>query len=177
MDYTIFGQEESVYREFLAATIPHKIGYYILAPSGTGKTHFIKHQLENHWTDGDLLWEATGAHPKTEWWNGGLEMIKEVDARSDVVTAAAKRLGLWVLGASNNWLRPDAVVLPDWKTNVKYIAFREKNNYDGGLKTSQLQQLKNHRAEIRKMAKQKKVPIFLTVQEATEYISKLNKTA
>lgn len=176
MEYLVFSSDKSRYDAFLEKTIPHKKGYFVLAPSGTGKTYFIKNlQKENHWIDGDTLWQSTGAHPDSAWWSQGLDVIKQVDARSDVVTAQAKECGLWVLGASNNWLRPDAIVLPDWKTNVRYIKTREKNNYDGGLKSDGLAQLKSHRKELRMIARTKNVPIFPTVQAATEYILGLEK--
>ena len=116
-----FYKNESVYGKFIAETVPHKKGFFILAPSGTGKTHFVKRQTEKHWIDGDSLWTATRAHPETDWWRRGIEVIKEVDARSDVMTQEAKRQGLWILGASNNWLTPDAAVLPPWEVNVAYI--------------------------------------------------------
>lgn len=174
MEYLIFSSDKGPYDAFLEKTISHKKGYFILAPSGTGKTYYIKNiQKETHWIDGDALWQSTGAHPDTDWWNQGLDVIKQVDARSDIITAQAKACGLWVMGASNNWLRPDAIVLPDWKTNVQYIKHREKNNYDGGLKSDGLVQLKSHRKELRMIARTKKVPIFSTVQAAAEYILEL----
>ncbi|MCX6788309.1 MAG: hypothetical protein NTZ36_00300 [Candidatus Jorgensenbacteria bacterium] len=170
-----FQKNEEIYNKFLNESVHHSLGFFILAPSGTGKTHFIVRQEEKNWIDGDTLWISTKAHPDTDWWTKGPEIIKEVDARSDVITQEAKRLGLWVLGASNNWLRPDAVVLPPWDTNVAYIKHRQENNYDGGLKTDQLAQLEAHRLEIEDMAKQKNVPIFESVEKATSYIEELYK--
>lgn len=170
---SFFHKDEKVYKSFLEETIKHSRGFFILAPSGTGKTHFIRNQKEKHWIDGDTLWNTTRAHPNTAWWTMGLDVIKEVDARSDVITQEAKRLGLWILGASNNWLAPDAVVLPPWETNVRYIKHREENNYDGGLKTDQLAQLEAHREEIKEMAEFKNVPIFESIEDATSYIHKI----
>ncbi len=178
MEYSVFSSDKTPYDIFLQHTVPHRRGYFILAPSGTGKTYYIKNiQKDQHWIDGDVLWQSTGAHPDTEWWNQGLDVIKQVDARSDVITAQAKECGLWVMGASNNWLRPDAIVLPDWKTNVRYIKTREENNYDGGLTTAGLAQLKSHRRELRATARAKKVPVFSTVAEAAEYILHLDQKA
>lgn len=166
-------ENEEIYNTFLRQTIPHKKGFFILAPSGTGKTYFITRQKEKHWIDGDTLWTSTKAHPNTDWWTKGLKIIKEVDARSDAITQEAKKLGLWIMGASNNWLVPDAVVLPPWETNIAYIKNRQENNYDGGLTTDQLDQLKAHREEIQEMAKNKSVPIFESVNAATSYIKKM----
>lgn len=83
---SVFQQNKKVYQPFLAETLPHMKGFFILAPSGTGKTYFVNHQSQKHWIDGDALWNATGAHPNVEWWTMGLEVIEEVDARSDVIT-------------------------------------------------------------------------------------------
>ena len=166
----VFQKDEEIYKKFLSETMPHSKGFFILAPSGTGKTYFTNRQTEKHWIDGDKLWVATNAHPDAAWWTKSFEVIAEVDARSDVITQEAKRLGLWIMGASNNWLKPDAVVLPPLKTNIEYIKKRQEGNYDGGLKTDQLDQLKAHRKEIKKMAKNKKVPIFESIEAATSYI-------
>jgi hypothetical protein len=99
----------------------HERGLFILAPSGSGKTYFVKHHSQKDWIDGDELWNAAGAHPKGAWWTQGLEIIEWVDQRSDVITQEAKKLGLWVIGASNYWLVPDAVVIPPWETHKNYI--------------------------------------------------------
>jgi hypothetical protein len=169
----IFQKNEETYKKFLDETVRHSKGFFILAPSGTGKTHFVTRQNEKHWIDGDMLWMATGAHPDIAWWTKGLDIIQEVDARSDVITQEAKRLGLWIIGASNNWLAPDAVVLPPWETNVAYIKKRQETNYDGGLTMDQLGQLESHRKEIEEMAKAKNVPIFDSIEGATSHIQEL----
>jgi len=170
---SVFHANRGVYEDFVKNSVQHTRGFFILAPSGTGKTYFVNHQEEKHWIDGDSLWVSTGAHPNTDWWTKGMEVIKEVDARSDVVTQEAKRLGLWILGASNNWLRPDAVVLPPWETNVAYIQKRQETNYDGGLTMNQLGQLEAHRNEILEMSRIKNVPIFQSIDEAALYIEKI----
>lgn len=171
--FTVFQNDKKVYDKFLKETVPHSNGYFILAPSGAGKSHFIKRQKEKHWIDGDLLWIAAGAHPDIDWWTRGDEVIKEVDARSDIVTQTGKRLGLWIMGASNNWLLPDAAVLPPWEINMEYIRRRQEGNYDGGLKMDQMDQLREHREWIQSMAEQKNVPIFKSIEEATVYLEEI----
>lgn len=166
----ILTKSTDTYKVFLDETIPHTKGYFILAPSGTGKTYYTSRQIEMHWIDGDALWNAAGAHPQVQWWTMGLEMILEVDARSDVITQEAKRLGLWIMGASNNWLTPDAVVLPPLETNIEYIKRREVENYDGGLTSSQIDQLKSHRQHIQEMALAKGIPVFESIDAATAHI-------
>jgi hypothetical protein len=167
----VFADGTSVYEEFEREHITHKVGYFILAPSASGKTYFIEHQEKPHWMDGDELWMAAKAHPEGAWWLESIDVIDEIDRRSDVITVEAKKLGFWIIGASNNWLIPDAVVIPDWRTHKKYLAMRDKGVYDGGLTIKQLDRLKSSR---KWMARHKKsgVPIFKSVQEAVEYLSK-----
>jgi hypothetical protein len=170
---SILQEGVGVYQKFVRESVPHKKGFFIVAPSGAGKTYFVTRQEEKNWIDGDTLWIAGGAFPGDLWWTGGLEVIKEVEARCDVITSEAKRQGLWVIGASNNWLVPDAVVLPPLAINIAYIKSREENNYDGGLTSKNLKQLKAHRKEIKQLAKKRKVPIFTSVQAATDHIAHL----
>lgn len=166
----IFSDGTEVYKKFAKEHITHKKGFFIMAPSGSGKTYFIERQKEKHWLDGDSLWEITNAHPKGEWWLWEGEAIDEIDQRSDVITVQAKKLGFWIIGASNFWLKPDAIVLPHWSTHKKYIMDREKNNYDGGAKSDRLGQVLGHRKWIRQWAK-KGVPVFNSVAEATNYLA------
>lgn len=142
-----------------------------MAPSGAGKTYFMDRQKGKHWLDGDTLWEATNAHPKGFWWTWGLDVITEIDQRSDIITIQAKKLGFWIIGASNNFLKPDAIVLPHWSTHKRYILQRESKNYDGGATSDRLGQVLGHRRWIRKWVKQG-VPCFKSVKEATDFLAK-----
>lgn len=133
----MFSDGSAVYDKFKKEYKTHKKGFFVLAPSGAGKTHFVKNQKAKHWIDGDILWAETNAHPKEEWWLDE-ESIPEVDQKSDIVTVQAKKMGFWIMGASNYWLKPDAVVIPNWSKHKKYIKIREENNYDGGAKSDRL---------------------------------------
>jgi hypothetical protein len=162
----------------------HDHGLFILAPSGVGKSHFIKAQAENDWVDGDALWLSANAQPNNDWWTAGdaAPSLREIDARSDVITWQAKKLGYWVMGASNLWLRPDAVVLPDWETHKSQIAKRSADDFHGANDT-RLQQLLDHRARVEQQAKagfsgfrsidgnEAPVPIYESVQEAVETLT------
>lgn len=150
----------------------HKKGLFIMAPSGAGKTYFCEHQDEPHWIDGDELWVAAGAHPHGPWWLEPLEVINRIDQRSDVVTMEAKEAGFWVVGASNYWLQPDAIVIPDWNTHKKYIAARHANNYDGGATPDDHDQVLHHIEWIKKWHTDHGVPQFTSVQEAAEALTK-----
>lgn len=166
----MFADGSAVYKKLAQEYITHDVGYFIVAPSGAGKTHFIDRQTEKHWMDGDVLWMSALAHPDSPWWKEGKETIVEVDQRSDIITIEAKKLGFWILGASNAFLKPDAIVVPDWATHKQWILAREKGNYDGGVTSDQHAQVIEHRGWILKWAEQG-VPKFKTVEEATRYLS------
>lgn len=166
----MFNDGTEVYKELAKKYRTHDNGFFILAPSGAGKTHFIKSQKELHWIDGDDLWMATNAHPDGAWWLEGIDRINEIDQRSDVVTIEAKKLGFWILGASNAFLPPDAIVIPDWETHKHWISYRENNNYDGGATSDKLDQVESHREWILQWEK-KGVPKFETVEKAVNYLT------
>ena len=167
-----FTDNQDVYDNFLEKYKTHDKGFFILAPSGAGKSYFCKNQAQPDWIDGDELWIATKAHPEGAWWTEPLETIFRIDKRSDVITMEAKELGLWVMGASNNWLKPDAVVVPPWETHVGYIKAREENNYDGGATSDKLDQVKNHIADIKKWNTDHGVPLFESIDEAVAFLTR-----
>ncbi len=162
----VFQEDESLYEKFCSRYIQHEKGLFILAPSGSGKTYYCKNQSEPHWIDGDELWIEAKAHPDTAWWKEPAEVIHRIDQRSDVITMEAKRFGLWIMGASNYWLKPDAIVIPDWETHVKYIKNREINGYDGGADSEDFSQVKVHIEAIKKWNTDFDVPLYTSVDEA-----------
>lgn len=166
----VFADGTKVYSELAKTYRTHKQGYFIMAPSGAGKTYFVKGQDEPHWLDGDDLWQQAKAQPDGEWWLESREFTDYVDARSDIITHEAKALGFWIVGASNNWLKPDAIVLPDIETHKKWIIHRENNNYDGGLTSDKFDQVIRHREWIAQW-EAKGVPKFETVAEAAAFLA------
>jgi hypothetical protein len=170
MKPAIFQDGTSFYQDLGKRYTKHNKGFFILAPSGAGKTHFCKAQTEPHWIDGDDLWIDAGAqpHPSSKWWEQGIEVIHRVDQRSDVITMEAKRLGFWIVGASNFWLQPDAIVIPDWETHVDYIKYRQENNYDGGAMLDALGQVREHVEVIMKWHTDHGVPMFNSVEDAAQ---------
>jgi len=167
-----FTDNQAFYDDFAKKYRRHSKGLFILAPSGAGKTHYCKNQQEPHWIDGDDLWIGSGAHPAgVEWWTGGEDVIHRVDQRSDVVTMEAKLQGFWIMGASCYWLKPDAVVIPDWDTHTSYIREREENHYDGGAKSDALDQVKVHIAEIKEWHTTHGVPLFSSIEEAVRTLA------
>lgn len=165
----MFSDGSAVFAHFAKHYVRHEKGFFIMAPSGAGKTYFIKHQKEKHWMDGDTLWEMSNAHPEGPWWLKP-EIIATIDARSDVITEQYKSFGFWIVGASNNWLKPDAIVLPNWSTHKRYIRTRERENYDGGATSDRLEQVLAHRRWIKQWTK-KGVPELKSIKEAADYLA------
>lgn len=170
----VFTDGTDVYNNLKKEYITHKNGFFIYGPSGVGKTHYIKQQKENNWIDGDILWEATKAFPKGDWWNLSGDEIDVIERRADIITEQAKKLGFWIIGASSVNYIPDAIVIPDFETHLKYIKYREENNYDGGMKSNDLDKIKKNRDYFARFAKDG-VPIFNSVEEAVQFLeNKLN---
>lgn len=173
----VFADGTAFYNKLAKEFVRHKKGFFILAPSGVGKSYYIRGQKPNqrHWIDADRVWRWSRAMPKGAWWEEPLETILGIEQQCDIITAQAKKMGFWMMGASNHWLKPDAIVLPHWQTNLKYIRMREKN-YDGGAKSDPvaLKQLRGHRHWIAKWAKLG-VPKFKSINEAVNYLETIYK--
>ena len=167
-----FNEDAKFYNQLGEKYLKHDFGLFILAPSGAGKSHFCRGQKEKHWIDGDDLWMGSHAHPEGPWWLEPIDTMNRIDKRSDIVTMEAMYEGFWVMGASNFWLKPSAIVLPDWEQHVAYIKFREENNYDGGAKSDRLKQVEEHRAAIEKWHTDHGVPLFKSVDEAVKSLSR-----
>lgn len=165
----VFSDGTSTYDGLKKEYITHDKGYFIYGPSGVGKTYFINNQKVKNWIDGDILWEATKAFPNGDWWNWSGEEIDTIERRADVITEQAKKLGFWIIGASCVNIIPDAIVIPDFETHLKYIKNRETNNYDGGITSDDLDKIKQNREYFSRFAKDG-VPIFKSVDEAAYYI-------
>lgn len=165
----IFTDGSKVYNELKQKYITHEKGLFIYGPSGVGKTYYINHQKVNNWIDGDVLWVACNAFPKGDWWNLSGENVDTIERRADVITEQAKKLGFWIIGASSVNMIPDAIVIPDFETHLKYIKYREEHNYDGGIKSDNLEKIKINR-EYYSRFKENGVPIFTSVDEAVLYL-------
>lgn len=168
-----FCDGSNIYLELAREYRTHDRGYFILAPSGAGKTHFVNSQTVKDWIDGDTLWMATNAHPSGEWWHKSLPEIQEIEQRSDVITTQAKKQGFWIIGTDCYSIVPDAVALPDWETHKRYIASRQQGNYDGGATTEQLDGVLRARKYMESFA-QTGVPIFESVEAAATHLAQKN---
>lgn len=169
----IFADGKKIYNSLAKTYVKHSNGLFILAPSGSGKTYYVKSQEDMDWIDGDLLWVITGADYSNDEWDNEIEDIMEINARCDIITHQAKKQGFWIIGSSNLFLQPDAIVIPDWETHIKYIKNRQDAQYDGGATTSDIEGLKDHINWISKTWKNK-VPFFNSIEKAVEFLSKNN---
>ncbi len=167
----IFADGTIFYKKLGKKYKTHDKGFFILAPSGAGKSYFINGQKEKHWMDADELWEGANAHPYGPWWLSPVNILIEIEEKSDIITIQAKKLGFWIIGSMCAWLKPDAVVVPDWNVHKKYIITREQNSYDGGATSDRFDHVLHERKMIRKWTK-KGVPLFKSVGEAVDYLTK-----
>lgn len=165
----VFTDGTKIYNDLKKEYNTHKKGYFIYGPSGIGKTYFINNQKEKNWIDGDVLWSATHALPSGDWWNLSGDEIDTVERRADVITEQAKKQGFWIIGASSVNIIPDAIVIPDLETHLKYIKHREENNYDGGITSEDLDKIKRTREYYSRFQKNG-VKIFKSIDEAVYYI-------
>ena len=165
----IFADGTEFYKKLAVDYIQHDKGLFILAPSGSGKTFFVNNQTTWDWIDGDYLWPATGADLSSdEWGDGDIEMI---NIKSDIITIQAKNLGFWIIGSSNSFLRPDAIVIPPLEKHIEYISKRETGDYDGGAKSANMEEVMEHRKIILRWG-DKGVPCFQSIGAATEFLSR-----
>ena len=67
----IYTSGKSLFKRYMDNYVIHTKGYFILAPSGSGKTYYVNHQRFKDWIDGDVLWDEAGAFPAWGWWKGG----------------------------------------------------------------------------------------------------------
>ena len=166
----IFADGTAFYNELSKDYVKHPRGLFILAPSGTGKTYYVKNQIQKDWIDGDYLWPLSGADNSGEEWGDDAAIIEIINIRSDIITNQATKLGFWIIGSSNSNLRPDAIVLPPWRTHLSYIKIRESTLYDGGATSKDIQGVRKHRKIISKW-KRKGVPCFKSIEEAVAKLS------
>ncbi len=125
----IFTDGTDFFDDLAEKYVRHNKGLFILAPSGSGKTYFVDRQTKKHWIDGDYLWPAANADLSSDEWSYDVAQVDGINAKSDVITNEAKKLGFWIIGSSNKFIIPDAIVLPPWDTHVEYVRKRQGDNY------------------------------------------------
>ncbi|HKX73284.1 MAG TPA: hypothetical protein VJM32_04690 [Candidatus Saccharimonadales bacterium] len=167
----VFADGSDFYKALASTYITHRKGLFILAPSGAGKTYFCQNQSSKHWIDGDELWFGAKAHPEGPWWKEPVSVMRRVDQRCDVLTSEAMEQGFWIMGASNQWLKPSAIVIPEWEAHKENIRKREQTNYDGGATAADFDQVLGHMEWIKKWHTEHGVPMFATIEAAVEALT------
>ena len=162
----IFTNGAAFFEDLETKYVKHTKGLFIMTPSGAGKTYYCTRQQEQHWIDGDTVLTDAGAQPKSDWWNQGVPVIERVEQRCDVITRQCVDKGFWIMASINAWLKPDAIVIPDWGVLTAQIASRQQNNYDGGLTSEQQDQLKKGIEIIQKWNTEHGVPLYKSIDEA-----------
>lgn len=98
-----FQENTTIYEKALEKVNKHNIGYYIFAPSCSGKSYYLNSKSNNDWIDGDFIWEESGAHPdsRTKWWEDeNVYNLDLIDIKADIVTDEVRNIGGWMMGAS-----------------------------------------------------------------------------
>jgi hypothetical protein len=171
IDTVIYASGESFFEELGKKYVQHPKGLFIMTPSGAGKTYFCSRQEEQHWIDGDTVLTGSGAQPKNDWWNQGVPVIERVEQRCDVITQQCVDKGFWIMTSINSWLKPDAIVIPEWDILTAQIENRQENGYDGGLTSDQHEQLKKGIEIIQKWNTEHGVPLHKSIEEATRALT------
>ena len=165
----VFSDGTSIYGQLGDEYNTHAKGLFILAPSASGKTYYIENQTQKDWIDGDYLWSITNADLSSDDWEYDTEAVKEINRRSDVITYQAKKLGFWIIGSSNDSLKPDAIVLLPVKKHMEYVDKRMESQNFNGARKEDIDALLEHRKTIEQW-KSQGVPCFESVELAVGYL-------
>ena len=161
-----FTNGDDVFEDFNTAYKRHDKGYIILAPPGTGKSHFVNSQkgTKKDWIDVDILFGEKSLNIN---WNNckNRDDLRLAYLRADYMLEHCKVYGYRIIGALFWEYKADAMVIIPLKQHIKYM----KNRSDLDLK-----KLKNLRNIFISHAKEKKIPIFKSINEAIRYINSLN---
>jgi hypothetical protein len=171
-----FVKNPDLYNKALEKAAKHKVGYFIFAPSCSGKSYYLDRASTNDWIDGDFIWEDSGAHPPvaTKWWqDSDVDNLDLIDIKADIVTDEVRKMGGWIMGASTYFLRPDAVVLLPWATHKSYALKRANELNSSG--EQKIEKLKRMRRSYFKRFKKNKVPVFKSIEEAVKFCEDLYK--
>lgn len=174
LNSVIYSDGQQFFDELKQKYRTHEKGLFIMTPSGAGKTYYCKNQSEQDWIDGDDLWVESGAQPSpdTAWWDKGVPVIERVEQRCDVITAQAIDRGFWVMGSVNFWLKPDAIVIPEWDVLIGRIKMRqESGEYDGGMTDAHHEQVRTHIRIISKWNTEHGVPKFTSIEDAVRALT------
>ena len=164
-----FSNGSKVYKKYDKKYKRHEKGLVILGPPGLGKTTFvrkneadiIKSGQKLDWIDQDDLLHELGV----DWQfnSNNQEDFRLNYLRADYITEQSKQLGYWLIGSLFWEYKADAIVIPPWSIHEKYVKKR------GDLNPHMVKQI---RKLLFKQAKQMKIPLFLSIEDAVESLTR-----
>ena len=164
-----FSNGSKVYKKYDKKYKRHEKGLVILGPPGLGKTTFvrkneadiIKSGQKLDWIDQDDLLHELGV----DWHfnSNNQDDFRLNYLRADYITEQSKQLGYWLIGSLFWEYKADAIVIPPWSIHEKYIKNR------GDLNPNMVKQI---RKLLFKQAKQMKIPLFLSIEDAVESLTR-----
>nr|QFG74434.1 MAG: hypothetical protein [Megaviridae environmental sample] len=157
-----FTDGSKVYKEFNKGYKTHTKGYVILGPPGIGKTWYVKNQKgKKDWVDSDDLLGALGV----KWHqnqNNKLDFRLNY-LRADYILEQSKLLGYRIIGALFWEYKADAMVIPPMSQHMIYMKKRKDLNE---------KKLKNFRKIFKDHAIKFQIPIFESIEDAVEHLTK-----
>jgi guanylate kinase len=173
MDFFHLQKNNSKLEELKKSYNTHHQGKIIIGPSCIGKTTFLKSQtgFKKDWIDTDDIMKYLDVD-----WHYNEENLKQCELNyriCDFYLAQLKLQGFWILGSLFWEYTPDAIVIPKWKEHKKMLKKRieerieeKKKNKINFIWKMSFQDIKEYRTLLKKLAKQRKIPIYNSVIKA-----------
>lgn len=163
-----FSNGSKVYKKYDKKYKRHEKGLVILGPPGIGKTTFIRKDEKHIWKSGrklDWIDQDDLLHELGVDWHFNLNNQHDFRLnymRADYITEQSKKLGYWLIGSLFWEYKADAIVIPPWEIHSEYVKKR------GDLNPHMVKQI---RKLLFKQAKQMKIPLFLSIEDAVENLT------
>lgn len=164
-----FSNGSKVYKKYDKKYKRHEKGLVILGPPGLGKTTFVRKNEEDiiksgqklDWIDQDDLLHELGV----DWHfnSNNQDDFRLNYLRADYITEQSKQLGYWLIGSLFWEYKADAIVIPPWSIHREYVKKRRDLNPH---------MVKQIRKLLFKQAKQMKIPLFLSIEDAVESLTR-----
>lgn len=160
----MFSDGNAVYTKFNKKYKRHKIGYVILGPPGIGKTTFVKQQsgVKKDWIDQDDLFHCLGVRWTMNQKNKNEFKLNYL--RADYMSEQSKLLGYRIIGSLFWDYKADAIVIPPLKLHKEYLQNRQDLTETHAIAVRKL---------LIKNAKMYKIPMFDSIESATNFLEKL----